>query len=230
MPQKTLQASSGSPFKISMPEVMSWIQQVIHETEVPSWLNSVPHNYSDAKASVVKADEWQNLSTIFLPITIICLWDEGTSHPLPAITARVHCILDHTMLLVSVVSLTCMHTMTPGHSAAYLEYMTQYIHDFLHIHVDIKPCPNMHMAMHIPHFYTFLALFDLGGVFLSNSSLVRSRDYSVMINLVFWFCALSVVSKFLTCLIQVKWNQHYFTPFSGLAIWNAGQPNQTVPL
>ena len=130
---------------------------------MPSWLNSVPCNYGNAKASVVKADEWRILSTIFLPITLISLWGEGISHPSPAITARVHHILDHTMLLVLVVSLACMHTMMPGCSAAYLKYMTWYIHNFLHIHVDIKPCPNMHMAMH-SFFYTFLALFNLGGV------------------------------------------------------------------
>ena len=123
---------------------------------MPSWLNSAPCNYGDAKAGIVKAGKWRNLSTIFLPIALISLWGEGTSHPLPTITVRVHHILDHTMLLVSAVSLTCMHTMIPGHSAAYLKYMTQYIHNFLHIHVDIKPCPNMHMAMHILH---FLCLF-----------------------------------------------------------------------
>ena len=123
---------------------------------MPSWLNSVPRNYGNAKASIDKADEWKNLSTIFLPIALISSWGEGTLHPLPTITARVHHILDHTMLLVSVVSLACMRTMMPGCSAAYLKYLTQYTHDFLHIHVDIKPCPNMHMAMHIPH---FLCLF-----------------------------------------------------------------------
>lgn len=131
---------------------MSRIRQVIHETEVPSWLNSVPHNYGDTGAGVVKADEWRNLCTIFLPIALISLWGEGTPHPSPDITARLHRILDHTMLLVSAVSLACMRVMTPSRSAAYLEYMTQYIRDYLIIHVDIKARPNMHMAMHIPHF------------------------------------------------------------------------------
>jgi hypothetical protein len=86
--------------KIATPEVMSRIQQVIRETEVPSWLNSVPHNFGDAAAGVVKADEWRNLSTIFLPIALISLWGEGTSHPSPEIAARFRQILNHTMLLV----------------------------------------------------------------------------------------------------------------------------------
>ena len=56
------------------------------------------------------------------------------------------------MLLVSAVSLACMRIMTVCRSSAYLQYPTQYIHDFVLIHADIKLRPNMHMAMHIPHF------------------------------------------------------------------------------
>ena len=131
---------------------MARIKQVIAETEVPSWLNSVPHNFGDAGAGMVKADEWHNLSTIFLPIALISIWGDGTQHPSPDIAAQFHCILDHTMLLVSAVSLACMRTMTSRRSAAYLQYMTQYIQDFLLLHIDFNLRPNMHMAMHIPHF------------------------------------------------------------------------------
>jgi hypothetical protein len=80
------------------------------------------------------------------------MWGEGTQHPSPEIATKFRSILEHTMLLVSVVSLACMHMMTANCSAAYLEYMTQYIHDLILIHVDVNPRPNMHMAMHIPHF------------------------------------------------------------------------------
>jgi hypothetical protein len=52
-----LQATGDAPLKISTPKVMSRIKQVIRETKVPSWLNSVPHNYGDAGAGMVKANE-----------------------------------------------------------------------------------------------------------------------------------------------------------------------------
>jgi len=139
-----------------MAEVMSRIKQVINKTAVPSWLNSVPHNYGDVGAGTIKADEWRNLSTIFLPIALISMWGEGTSHPSPEIAAKFHGILDHTMLLVSAVTLACMRTVIVNRSTAYLDYMTRYICDLVTIHADIKPRPNMHMAMHIPH---FLCLF-----------------------------------------------------------------------
>jgi hypothetical protein len=147
-----LQAAGDAPLKIGTPEVMARIKRVIAETQVPSWLNSIPRNFGDAGAGMVKADEWRNLSTIFIPIALISMWGEGTQHPSPETAAVFRRILDHTMLLVSAVSLACMRTMTARRSAAYLQYMTQYIHNFVLIHADIKPRPNMHMAMHIPHF------------------------------------------------------------------------------
>src|ERR1700730_8500347 len=107
--------------KIATPEVMLWIQQVIKMTDTPSWLNSVPHNFGDAKARMVKADEWRNLSTIFLPISLISMWGEDSSHPSPEIATNFGRILNHTMLLVSAVSFACMRTMTATRSAAYLE-------------------------------------------------------------------------------------------------------------
>jgi hypothetical protein len=169
-----------------MAEVMSRIKQVINKTAVPSWLNSVPHNYGDVGAGTIKADEWRNLSTIFLPLALISMWGEGTPHPSPEIATRFHHILDHTMTVVSAISLACMCTMTLRCSAAYLEYMTQYIHDFLILYPDIKPRPNMHMAMH--HIsYVFLAPFYPGGASLSNDSSVKSKGCSVTTNLVIYF-------------------------------------------
>ena len=90
---------------------MHRIRSVIKQTTVPSWVNSVPHNYGDASAGVLKADEWRTLSTIYFPIALISLWSEGLScsvlHP-----AKFRGVLDHTMLAVSVISLACTRTVT----------------------------------------------------------------------------------------------------------------------
>ena len=40
-----LQAAGDAPLKIGTPEVMARIRQVIAETQVPSWLNSIPRNF-----------------------------------------------------------------------------------------------------------------------------------------------------------------------------------------
>ena len=138
--------------KLATPEVIRRIKDVIKETAVPAWLNSVPYNYGDAAAGVMKADEWRNLSTIFIPLALISMWGEGTSHASLEEGAQLRRILDHTMFLVSAISLACMRTMTQTRSDAYLKYMTQYLKQLAVLHPDIDYRPNHHMSMHLPHF------------------------------------------------------------------------------
>lgn len=131
---------------------MTRIQNVIRDTAVPSWLNSVPHNFGEAAAGTIKADEWRNLSTIFFPIALISMWGDGSSHATANEAFRFRQILDHTMLLVSAISLACMCTATAARSAAYLDCMSKYIKDLVILHPDVNYRPNHHMAMHLPHF------------------------------------------------------------------------------
>jgi len=103
---------------------MQRIRNVIKSTTVPSWINSVPANYGDAAAGTMKADEWRNLSTIYLPLALISMWGEDTLHPSSREADRFRQLLDHTMLLVSAISLACMRSMTKTRATAYLDYMT----------------------------------------------------------------------------------------------------------
>jgi hypothetical protein len=113
----------GTKVKIATPAMMLCIKDVIRNTTVPSWISSVPYNYGEAKAGTMKADEWQNLSTIFLPLALISMWGIGSQQPLDNLNdaSRLRQILDHTMLLVSATSLVCMHTMTKARSDAYIQ-------------------------------------------------------------------------------------------------------------
>ena len=127
-------------------------KKVIKETTVPSWINSVPHNYGDAAAGVLKANEWWNLMTIYFPIALISQWDEAFSGPIEQ-AAQFRRVLDHTMLVISVVSLACMRMMTQTHSDAYLSCLTQYLQDLQVLHPHASFVPNYHMVLHLPHFF-----------------------------------------------------------------------------
>ena len=131
---------------------MHRIRSVIKQTTVPSWVNSVPHNYGDASAGVLKADEWRTLSTIYFPIALISLWSEGLSCSVPH-PAKFRGVLDHTMPAVSVISLACTRTVTQARSDAYLSCMTQYLKDLQVIHPHASFVPYYHMALHLPHFF-----------------------------------------------------------------------------
>lgn len=119
---------------------------------MPTWINSVPYNHGKAAAGVLKADEWRNMATIFLPLALISMWGEGSTHQTALESARLREILDHTMLLVSAIALVCMRTMTQARSNSYLDYMTQYISLLPKLHPNANLKPNHHMSMHVPLF------------------------------------------------------------------------------
>ena len=131
---------------------------VIEKTVRPSWLNSVPKNYGDAKAGSIKADEWRTLSTVFFPIALITLWgdDDGSAPPESSFLMKA---LDHTMALFQATILACRRSMTVSRASAYRKYISDWVNGlrtlFPHTHKG-KIRPNIHAAGHI---YDFLLLF-----------------------------------------------------------------------
>ncbi|KAG2062592.1 hypothetical protein BDR04DRAFT_988305, partial [Suillus decipiens] len=49
------------------------ICDVICDTTTHTWLGSVPKNFGEASTGMIKADEWQSLITIYLPIALMSL-------------------------------------------------------------------------------------------------------------------------------------------------------------
>lgn len=96
-----------SNLRIATPEVMRRITDVIRTTDTPSSIRSVPHNFGETKAGTLKADEWRTLTTLYLPIALVSLWGEGSTHRTSEIAVSRHAILDHTMALVSAVHIVC---------------------------------------------------------------------------------------------------------------------------
>jgi hypothetical protein len=126
-----------------MPHVMQRIKDVIRHTATPSWLNSVPYNFGDAAAGTLKADVWRTMYTIYLPIALVSLWGEGTPHASSVEATRLRRILDHTMTLVSAVTLACKHTMTQSRAAAYRSCVATWIVDLKIIHLEANHHPNL---------------------------------------------------------------------------------------
>lgn len=140
-----------------------YIQRVIRETITPSWLNSVPKNFGDAKAGTIKADEWRTLATIFLPIALITLWGDhngsapaSDTHPYSGFLLQA---LDRTMDLFQATILACRHSMTASRASAYRKHLSKWVDGlqltFPHTRMG-KMRPNIHAAGHI---YDFLLLF-----------------------------------------------------------------------
>ena len=57
----------------SMSNALQHIQEVIWDTSTPSWLVSVPANFGNPAAGMLKADEWCSLIMVYMPIALISL-------------------------------------------------------------------------------------------------------------------------------------------------------------
>ena len=136
--------------KLATPKLMQRIQDVIKDTAVPLWINSVPYNYGEAAAGTLKADKWQNMTTIYFPLALISMWGEGSIHQTTLDAIKLHEILDHTMLLILAILLVCMHTVTEARSKAYLDYIFPCSQNFIPMQIlnlTIK-CQCMHHYSH----------------------------------------------------------------------------------
>jgi hypothetical protein len=151
-----LVTTQEQPLKIATPAVMEHVRRTIKDTVTPSWVRSVPYNFGDATAGHLKADEWRTLFTVYLPLALIGLWGEGTSHASPDEATQLRRVLDHTMALVSAVILACKRTMTAERAHAYRAYIKTWVGELQQIHPEAVQRPNNHMAFHI---YEFIQLF-----------------------------------------------------------------------
>jgi hypothetical protein len=141
---------------VATPEVIERIKGVVRDTSVPSWFDRVPANVGDTAAGTLKAAEWRSLAEVYLPIALVSIWGEGSSHESEVVGQRLNRILDHAMLLLSAVHLACLQTTTKASREAYLNCIKQYVKDLPDIHPHFRLRPNYHMAIHI---YEFLGLF-----------------------------------------------------------------------
>ena len=151
-----LSAANQLPPLPATPEVMARIREVIQNMDTPSWLSSVPHNFGASAAGSLKADEWRTMTTVYLPIALISLWGWRASHLTQPAADHLKRVLDHTMALVSTVSLACMRTMMQARMNAYLRCLKSWVSDLHILHPNATHRPNCHMAFHI---YDFLRLF-----------------------------------------------------------------------
>ncbi|TDL19964.1 hypothetical protein BD410DRAFT_815795 [Rickenella mellea] len=146
-------AASNHHPRITTPRIMQHIKNVIKETVTPSWLGSVPHNFGDKAAGSLKADEWRTMYTVYLPLALVSLWGEGTFHMSAAASQRLREVLDHTMSLVSAITIACFRTMTIGRAIAYRSHVVKWLQDLQRLHPHIAQRTNNHMAVHVFDFF-----------------------------------------------------------------------------
>jgi len=86
------------------------IQRDIAQLIIPSWISKPPSNFGSPSCGNLKADTWQSICTICLPITLIRVWG---APQLGALENHQQQLLDNFMNLVQVVVLATSHAI-PG--------------------------------------------------------------------------------------------------------------------
>ncbi|KAG1721306.1 uncharacterized protein EDB91DRAFT_1256562 [Suillus paluster] len=127
-------------------------------TDTPSSLRSVSYNFyfGKTKAGTVKADEWRTLTTAYLPIALVSLRGEGSTHRTSEIAASRRAIRDHTMTLVSAVHIVCQRSMTTARAEAYRGYIVDWMRDLQVLLPHAPHRTNGRMALHV---WDYLQLF-----------------------------------------------------------------------
>ncbi|KAI9462589.1 hypothetical protein HD554DRAFT_2041166 [Boletus coccyginus] len=133
-------------------EVMECVWSMIRTADTPSWLRSVPKDFGSPGAGSLKADEWRTIITVYLPLALVSLWGDGTTHKSRAIALQLREALDHTMALVAAVYIACARSMTREHAIAYRTYMGTWLSRLKTIHPSAPYRTNGHMAIHIHQF------------------------------------------------------------------------------
>jgi hypothetical protein len=141
--------------KIIPPESIDFIQKVILETERPTSVRHVPSNFGEAGAGSVKADEWRQLATIFLPIALVILWGEKQGDDAELFGE----ILTHSMALFQATSILFRYLTNQNRASKYRDHFKLWVDDLARLFPHTKNHARktvIHMSFHT---YDFLLLF-----------------------------------------------------------------------
>lgn len=137
------------------PESIAFIQKVILKTERPNWVRHVPKNFGDAAAGSLKADEWRQLATVFLPIALVILWAEKEGDEASLFTD----ILAHSMALFQATTLVCRYLTNPRRSTQGRGHLKHWVDDLHRLHPHTQSHARKTVVHLFFHVFEFLLLF-----------------------------------------------------------------------
>ncbi|KAF9455342.1 hypothetical protein BDZ94DRAFT_1316338 [Collybia nuda] len=122
-------------------DIMEAVWADMKNTQLPSWIGTVPHNWGTAACGKISADNWHVICTVHLPITLIRLWAQETG-------CRKD-ILANFMDLVAAVRIANMHVSTQNQIIAYNQTIERYVTGLQRLYPNFKLKPTHHVSLHI---------------------------------------------------------------------------------
>jgi hypothetical protein len=115
----------------------------------PSWVTSVPTSLSSSGPKL-KSDQWRAVGSLYLPITLICLWSDVDHEDEKSV--RRGKLLHLTMLLFSAIAVATSRVTSPENAAEYVQLMLSYRQELQTLFPGYKEHSIHHMVLHIGDF------------------------------------------------------------------------------
>jgi hypothetical protein len=122
----------------------------------PSWLTSIPTNLGEANHGKLKADQWRTLGTVYLPVSLVRLWDsDSLNAPDDHRSQQCAKLLSMTLSLISAIIIASSRTTSREKANLYFYHMTNYVKGLRELFPCYKLRPNHHMALHLGEYLRF---------------------------------------------------------------------------
>ncbi|KDR72072.1 hypothetical protein GALMADRAFT_41703, partial [Galerina marginata CBS 339.88] len=99
----------------------------------------------------LKADQWRTLSTTYLPISLIRLWEQADDFT-DQRSKQCKELLEVTLSLVSAVIIASSRTTSQENADLYLYHMQKYLKGIRGLFPRYRFLPNQHMALHLAEY------------------------------------------------------------------------------
>ncbi|KAJ3990606.1 hypothetical protein F5050DRAFT_1823330, partial [Lentinula boryana] len=126
----------------------------IEEVLVPSWVKKPPFDSGLKAGGTLKANDWQIIFSLYLPLALLSLWKEESSIRADNYSEMAP-VLDTSMHLMCASILMAKRTSSHEERERFLQHYTAHIHG-LKENFPGFAVPNHHLGFHV---YDFIRLF-----------------------------------------------------------------------
>jgi len=122
---------------------LSQIRQCLSNAVVPSWLERPPTNFGEKSHGKLKADQWFQLFSVFLPLVLPEIWLSKTG-----LRRSGAALLTNFHDLVTCTNIVCAYTTSSEAADLYLNHYIKYRRSSKRLFPNVNTRPNHHYAMH----------------------------------------------------------------------------------
>ncbi|MBW0488105.1 hypothetical protein O181_027820 [Austropuccinia psidii MF-1] len=123
---------------------LDFIKKTLPHIWIPTWIKHAIPVLGKASFGRLKADEWQNLFKVQLPLILPVLWKDSIPKTLSLLHNFAH--------LVSFVNVALKQSTSAKRIQCYCDHIISYLEGCLIIFDGVNSAPNHHMAIHLAEY------------------------------------------------------------------------------